>query len=409
MTLPRLLAVLAAFAILAGLNLYLYRRLVRDVTERPALRLAGALAIFGLLVMVPMARVLFRDALPSRALALAVMGWWGFTIFTLLALLGADLLRVVLRRRARTSPAASALGASPTPLRPLAPATPAPPPQVEPGLSRRRVLARASAAGALLVGGGVSGYGAWRAFGPPGLTELPIRLPGLPRALDGFTLVQLSDLHIGSILQERFVDQLVEVANAARADLVAITGDLVDGSPGQLGRYVARLRNLQSRLGTYFVSGNHDYYSGWERWAPQLTGLGFNVLRNRTVSIGEPQASFDLVGVEDWGFGGGGQYDLDAATRGRDPERASVLLAHQPKGLELAAQKHLGLQLSGHTHGGQVFPGNLIGTVVWGSRNAGLSVYEGTHLYTSRGCGFVGPPMRVGAPPEVVKVVLLAG
>ncbi len=117
----------------------------------------------------------------------------------------------------------------------------------------------------------------------------------------------------------------------------------------------------------------------------------------------------DLVGVDDWGgrWGRAG-YDLDRATAGRDPSRASVLLAHQPHGLDLAAEKQLGLQLSGHTHGGQLFPGNLVADVIWGDRNTGLSQHQGTQLYTSRGCGFVGPPMRVGAPPEVVKLVLVA-
>jgi predicted MPP superfamily phosphohydrolase len=433
MTPLRFLALLPAIAALVGLNVYLYRRLVRDVTATRWARWAGGATIFGLLVLVPLSRLLLRDVLPARWLSLAVMSWWGFTIFTLLAMMTIDLARLAwrgLRARASASVPAPAsvpalaggaagvhlasegtLGLGPE----LALAAPPPAAAERPAaaddgsLSRRLFLARASAAGALVAGGGISTFGAWRAFAPPEVTEVPLRLAGLPRALDGFTIVQLSDLHIGAVLQERFVDQLVAVANGAKPDLVAITGDLVDGSPGQLGRYVARLKNLQARHGIHFVSGNHDYYSGWERWAPQLSGLGFNVLRNRLVSIGDAGASFDLVGVEDWGFGGGGQYDLEAATAGRDPDRASVLMAHQPKGLELAAGKRLGLQLSGHTHGGQLFPGTLVGEVIWGDRNAGLSRYEDTHLYTSRGCGFVGPPMRVGAPPEVVKVVLLAG
>ena len=172
----------------------------------------------------------------------------------------------------------------------------------------------------------------------------------------------------------------------------------------------ARLRNLQSRFGTYFVSGNHDYYAGWEEWSRELEGIDFEVLRNRTVSIGDPGASFDLIGVDDYGarWAPNG-YDLEAAVKGRDPERASVLMAHQPSGFELAAQKKIGLQLSGHTHGGQLFPGTLVGDVIWGRRNAGWSALDGSQIYTSRGCGFVGPPMRVGAPPEVVKIILVAG
>ena len=239
---------------------------------------------------------------------------------------------------------------------------------------------------------------------------MPIKLLGLPKALDGFTIVQLSDIHVGAIIQEKFLDQLVATANSAKPDLLAITGDLVDGSPDAVGRYVARLRNLQSRFGTYFVSGNHEYYAGWEAWSRELEDLDFEVLRNRTVTIGDSSASFDLIGVDDWGtrWQPNG-YDLEAAVKGRDPERASVLLCHQPHGLELAAARKVGLQLSGHTHGGQLFPANLIGRGIWGDRNQGLSTFDGLQVYTSRGCGFVGPPMRVAAPPEVVKIILLAG
>jgi hypothetical protein len=173
---------------------------------------------------------------------------------------------------------------------------------------------------------------------------------------------------------------------------------------------VARLRNLQSRFGTYFVSGNHDYYSGWEEWSRELEGIDFEVLRNRTVSIGDPGASFDLIGVDDWGsrWQPNG-YDFETAVKERDQERASVLLCHQPNGLEAHSAKKIGLQLSGHTHGGQLFPANLVGQMIWGNKNEGLSVQGYTQLYTSRGCGFVGPPMRVAAPPEVVKIVLVAG
>jgi hypothetical protein len=271
-------------------------------------------------------------------------------------------------------------------------------------------LSRVTAAGAASIGFGMTGFGAYRAFEKPAVTEVPVTLRGLPKALDGFTIVQLSDIHVGAVIQEKFLQQLVEVANGAKPDLLAITGDLVDGTPAQLGRYVATIKGLQARYGRFFVSGNHDYYSGWEEWAPVVQGLGFEVLRNRFVTIGDAGASFDLVGVDDWGMRmSHSDYDLDQATAGRDPTRASVLLAHQPSGLDLAAAKQIGLQLSGHTHGGQIFPATVIGDLIWGSRNTGLSTHDGTQLYTSRGCGFVGPPVRVGAPPEVVKIVLVAG
>ncbi|HEY0883343.1 MAG TPA: metallophosphoesterase, partial [Archangium sp.] len=317
------------------------------------------------------------------AITAVLLTGWGVLLYTLMSLVVVEVGKWLARRRKKADAA----------------------PVDE---ERRVFLSRVAAGGALTVGSGIGAFGAWKAFNPPEISEVVVKLPGLPKALEGFSIVQLSDIHVGAIIQEKFLDQLVATANSAKPDLIAITGDLVDGPTGALGRYVARLRNLQSRFGTYFVSGNHDYYSGWEEWSHALEGMDFVVLRNRTVPIGDPGASFDLVGVDDYGarWAPNG-YDLNEATKGRDLTRASVLLAHQPSGLELAAAKKIGLQLSGHTHGGQLFPANLVGDVIWGNRNAGLSKLEDTYLYTSRGCGFVGPPMRVAAPPEVVKIVLV--
>lgn len=394
----RILFAAATLALFTAAHVYLYRRLVRDVTHRPRVRrLLAVLMMLGL-VAVPVLRMAFRDRLEPAAASAMVLLWWGASIYTLLALLAVDAARWLLARRwPDTGQAASGIPSCVDGLQP--PQSP----------ERRAFLARATAAGALAVGSGVTAFGSYEAFAPPELTVVPLKIVGWPKALDGFTVVHLTDLHIGPVIRERFVDRLVHAANAAKPDLVAITGDLVDGSPDQLGPIVARLRNVNSRFGTFFVSGNHEYYSDWEAWAPALSGLGFTVLRNRFVTVGDAGASFDLVGVEDYGtrWGPGG-YDLTQATAGRDPLRPAVLLAHQPQGLELATDARMGLQLSGHTHGGQMFPGTMVGEVIWGDRNQGLSRNGDTWLYTSRGCGFVGPPVRVGAPPEIVKVVLLS-
>jgi predicted MPP superfamily phosphohydrolase len=394
MLLPRILfagLILVGFALASR---FVYRRTVRDTVTSPKVRAALGSLLAAMFLAVPIVRFAFRDQMPPPMLTTFVLIGWGLFMYVLMALMGIEFVKWVAKRRERRLVKAKDPAA---PTQEIAP-------------ERRLFLSRVAASGALVVSGGVTAFGSWRAFSPPEVTEVPVKLPGLPKALDGFSIVQLSDVHVGAIIQEKFLDQLVNTANGARPDLIAITGDLVDGTPNAIGRYVARLRNLKSRFGTFFVSGNHDYYSGWEEWARELEGIDFAVLRNRSVVIGDPGASFDLIGVDDYGakWAPNG-YDLEAATAGRDLERASVLLAHQPSGLEKVAEKKIGLQLSGHTHGGQMFPANLIGDVIWGSRNAGLSVHEGTHLYTSRGCGFVGPPMRVGAPPEVVKIILVAG
>ena len=377
----RILTGLIAIAIAIGAHAYLYHRMVHSVTQRRWARLLALTGLFLLTAGGVAARVLFRGEPDMWALAIAFPLWLGFFLYALMAVVAVDLARVVFDRRKTKVPHSP---------------------------ERRQFMARAAAATAAVTGGGLASYGVFRAYRPAELTELPVRLAGLPKALEGFTIVQLTDIHVGSVLQRAFVDDLVARANSAKGDLVAITGDLVDGTPSQLGQYVGRLRNLQSKHGTYFVTGNHDYFSGADAWVKHLEGMGVNVLRNRHVSIGDGASSFDLVGVDDWGgMGWHNGYDLGAATAGRDPARASVLLAHQPSGLEFASKANIGLQLSGHTHGGQIFPGNFVAQLMWGSRSAGLSQHGNSLLYVSRGCGFVGPPMRVGAAPEIVKVVLL--
>jgi hypothetical protein len=386
-------------------HVYLYRRIFRDTSGHPGWRKAGLVAMVALCLLMLGSRLLSWVLPKDAMLALATVGWsWmGVAIYLLLAfwvLGGAQALsrlaRRVIPRAAPTSTSA------PTP----APA-PAPAPVSE---ERRLFLARATAGGALLATSGIVGYGTWRAFHPPAVNRVSIRLPGLPKAMDGFTIVQLSDIHVGPVIQRRFMDAVVQQCNALKPDLMCITGDLVDGSVSELGHAVSALANLQSRHGTYFVTGNHEYYSDDEAWTDALERLGIPVLRNRYVRIGEPNASFDLVGVDDWAAGRSGfdkRYDLAQAVAGRDPERPAVLLAHQPANWREAAKAGIGLQLSGHTHGGQFFPFNLAISAIW-EHSAGHYEENGRHLYVSRGTGFWGPPVRVLAPPEIVHVTLLS-
>jgi hypothetical protein len=206
------------------------------------------------------------------------------------------------------------------------------------------------------------------------------------------------------------MDAVVAQCNALKPDLVCVTGDLVDGSVKELGHAVSALSQLRSRHGSFFVTGNHEYYSGDEAWTEALERMGVSVLRNRHVRIGEPHASFDLVGVDDWAAERSGyprRYDLKQALAGRDPERAAVLLAHQPANWREASRAGIGLQLSGHTHGGQFFPFTLAISAIW-EHDAGHFQEDGRHLYVSRGTGFWGPPVRVAAPPEIVHVTLLS-
>ncbi len=388
-----LVFILVASGLLALAHVYVYRRLVRDTTRSAKLRRAGiAGAVMVMVVFVFTRLLLFKAPAPWFVPLSALLWLWiGFATYLLLSLGSADAVRAIrhlLGRMKRRSEA-----------------------RADPVSEERRLfVSRAVAGGALVVSGGLTSYGFWRAFEPAEISEISIRLPNLPRALDGLTIVQLTDIHISSLIRRKFMEELVHRCNALKPDLVAITGDLVDGTVDALGEAVATLRDLKSRYGTYFVTGNHDYYSGDKQWAAALTRMDMNVLRNRYVRIGDAGASLDLVGVDDWGArtrGGGGGYDLERAIAGRDPSRAAVLLAHEPANFETAALKGMGLQLSGHTHGGQLFPGTVLVRLRW-PYCAGLYSHGPGKLYVSRGVGFWGPPLRVGSAPEIVKVTLLA-
>jgi uncharacterized protein len=373
--------------VIGGGHFFLYRRLVRAVTDDARLRRAGKWLIAGLflsLVVAGPAGWLLRNRL-SEAINAVAWTWLGVAFYLGLttALLG--LSTFIGAQASRRS---------------------AEPPEVD--ASRRRFLARAAAGGAAAATAGVAGYGLFRAYAPAEVTELAVKLPKLPRALDGFTIAQVTDIHVGPTIGRHFLEDMVARVNALKPDLIAITGDLVDGSLKNLGPAVAPLRNLQASRGVAFITGNHEYYSGDEEWCAALAATGIQVLRNRRLSVGDAGGSFDLVGVDDWSGPDDRRYDLEKAIAGRDPERAAVLLAHQPRNFERAAELGMDLQLSGHTHGGQMFPFNFVVELTT-PFIAGRYQHQGAQLYVSRGTGYWGPPFRVGSPPEIVKVVLQAG
>ena len=249
----------------------------------------------------------------------------------------------------------------------------------------------------------------WRAG--PQLTRLTVRIPTWPAALDGFRIVQISDLHIGPILDRRFAADLTARVNALAPDLVAITGDLVDGDVRHVGDEIAPFADLRAPHGVYFVTGNHDYYSGADPWLAEIRAIGVRPLRNERVEIRANDAVFDLAGVDDhrgYLFGPGHGEDVAGALAGRDPDRAVILLAHDPSTFRAASARGVDLQISGHTHGGQIWPFKylvrLAVTFVAGHYRRGDA-----QLFVSRGTGYWGPPMRLAAPSEITEIVLRTG
>ncbi|MEZ4266141.1 MAG: metallophosphoesterase [Myxococcota bacterium] len=386
---------------------YLWKRLARDTGLRGGARFAVTLGLVvlatALLASLFLRRSIDRDVLSP--LPMIAWAWAGVMFYLLLFMGAADLARLpgkirrALALRSNRRKQASAPEAEQT-----APAPPDP--------ARRQVLARIAASTAALGATGMGLYGFRSARG--GDFELPehaVRIPRLPPALDGFRIVHLTDIHVGPTIDRRFLTDVVDKTNALKPDLVVITGDLVDGSVESLGGDVAELAKLRGRFGTAFVTGNHEFFSGVDPWVEYLRGLGIRVLANERVRIGDAGpggASFDLAGIHDaWGGRRGAAYapDLGRALAGRDPERGLVLLAHQPKQIADTEGFGVDLQLSGHTHGGQLWPFGAAAAMVqpW---IRGLHRHGDTQIYVSQGTGYWGPPMRVGAPPEIASLIL---
>ena len=244
----------------------------------------------------------------------------------------------------------------------------------------------------------------------PRIRTVEIAHAGLPAALDGFLIAQISDLHVGPTIRRRFVHRVVTAVNALAPDVVAITGDLVDGPVAELADEVAPLAALRAPDGVYFVSGNHEYYAGVHAWLAEVRRLGIRVLQNEHVVIEHGGARLVLAGVTDFNAGHferSHRSDPDAALHGAPPDAAmKVLLAHQPRSAPAAARAGFDLQLSGHTHGGQFLPWN------WFVRlqqpfTAGLHQLDRLRIYVSRGTGYWGPPKRFGAPSEITRIRLL--
>jgi uncharacterized protein len=269
----------------------------------------------------------------------------------------------------------------------------------------------------------ISALGFLNARRTPAVVRVDVPIVGLPPALHGFTLAQISDIHVGPTIKQGFLQRIVAKVNTLGADVVAITGDLVDGKVAELAAHVAPLAGLQSRHGTYFVTGNHEYYSGAHAWIAELRRLGLTVLMNEHVVLyhgkgsavdaqddSQTVAPLVLAGVNDFTahhFDPAHKSDPALALQGA-PAAAlvRVLLAHQPRSAQAALDAGFDLQLSGHTHGGQFWPWNLF-VPLQQPFTAGLNRLQNLWVYTSRGTGYWGPPKRFGAPSEITALRLV--
>ena len=278
-------------------------------------------------------------------------------------------------------------------------------------MNRRLFLARAGAVAAGAASVGVVGVGMVSALGPPDLLRLPVRLRRLDPALNGFRIAVVSDIHIGPLAGRAHTERIVGMINETEPDLVAIVGDLVDGTVEELGSAAEPLQDL---VLPGWCLLRHRQPRVFRRvtppsWLRELERLGVQPLRNENTVIRRGMAAFDLVGVNDIaGEERSNPPDFDRALSGVNGSRPTILLAHQPVQVEEASARGVDLQLSGHSHGGQMWPFHYLVRAMQPSL-AGLSTVDGTQLYVTRGAGFWGPPVRVGASPDITVLSLEAG
>ena len=372
-------------AVVAGGHWYIARGFVLDPRWGPTATSWGLAVIvlgFALLIAAPIAeRNLSRDR--SRWLAWPASLWMGFAFLGLVFLGISDVLLVIVRG------VGVVVGASWGS-------------EVQESVDR----ARAIAAGLAALGVGLHALREGLSF--PRVRRVEIYLSRWPRERDGLRIAQISDIHIGALRGRAFASRLVDAVNALEADIVAVTGDLVDGRVEHLEAEVEPFSQLHGREGAFFVTGNHDHYSGADEWSACVGRLGLSVLRNENRLLGCGSGAIAIVGVDDHrgSFGGeeGGE-DLDRALEGLSPGVPMVLLAHDPGSFKAACGRGVDLQISGHTHAGQIWPFRY-------AVRLATPFVEGVHargdsqVYVSRGTGFWGPPMRLGAPAEITEIVL---
>lgn len=371
--------VLVVFSLLALLHAYIGWRILPDLPLASVFQLLGALCLLASLLLVPaglLARAVKRQPLSDR-LAWAGLLAMGLFSSLLVLTLARDAGLLLLRLTGTRAAAWTTWSALAVPL----------------------------------LAGLVTLIGLVNARRVARVVDVEVPIKNLPQALHGFTIAQISDIHVGPTIKHGYLDAIVRAVNALDADLIAVTGDLVDGSVSHLAPHTAPLAHLSARHGAYFVTGNHEYYSNAHDWIVEVRRLGLTVLMNEHVVLEHDGAALLVAGVTDYSahhFDESHRSDPHAALAGA-PRHVTMklLLAHQPRSAMAAADAGFDLQLSGHTHGGQFFPWNLF-VPLQQPYTSGLNRLRELWVYTSRGTGYWGPPKRLGAPSEITRLRLIA-
>jgi predicted MPP superfamily phosphohydrolase len=364
-------------SVYGGAHYYLYTWWVRFTKPTRHRRRIVGLLFFLLVVSFPIARILARYDLNSFSYVLTLVSyiWMGLSLYFFLLAFGSDLILGLLK--------IFPFGSKPS---------------IQSSLRFRRIQVACIAAGVLMIGGYALGEA--RNFR---VIRLEIPLSGLPPAMDGFSLVQVSDIHYGMLTENGKLSRIVDCINELQPDVVVITGDLVDEGVSHMEEMAIPLARLKSRHGLFAVTGNHEYYAGVDRAVAIMKKAGIRVLRNESVLL---PGGLQLLGMDDPTGSrrtGNPSPNFEPLLSQLDAGKPSVLLYHQPIQFEKVTSLGIGLQLSGHTHGGQLFPIIFISRLIY-PFTPGIHQRENSFLYVSRGVGTWGPPMRLGSAPEVTVI-----
>ncbi len=277
--------------------------------------------------------------------------------------------------------------------------------------SRRTHLLQITNAGVVGLAASFTGYGIFEARRRPGIVEITVPIARLPKQFVGFRIVQITDVHAGLTVGREWIERVVEEVRGLKPDMIAFTGDVADGMVANLRSTVEPFASLTAPHGKFFITGNHEYYSNAEEWVAEMRRLGYDVLMNEHRLIERGGARIVLGGVTDYTGGNflpSHRSDPEAAFRDAPTDLTRIFLAHQPKTLRQTETLAFDLMISGHTHGGQFFPWNLA-TTLDQPYLKGLHLHEGKWVYVSKGTGYWGPPVRVGARSEVTVITLSDG
>ena len=389
-TLSLMIFLTIVIIVVSSVHYYLWLRLVRDTGIIGRYRSIATFSLIFMAVLLPLS-IYFSRALPYnyfRPVLWIAYLWLGIMMLLFVTFIAIDIIKLLIGIVNYLSSTSNN--------------------KYDP--SRKKFITGIISYGATALVAGTTIFGVKNYLSKAKVKDLKLKVEGLPDVFNDMTIVQLSDLHIGQLMTKTTLKEIVDQVNDLNPDIIVITGDLVDGNTELLLDEITPLKDLKAREGIYFVTGNHEYYSGVEKWLAEIKRMGIIVLHNENVKITKEDKFFYLAGVTDKD---GERYskhhkpDYEKALGSIENDKIKILLAHQPVQVNEAAKYGVDLMLSGHTHGGQIWPFHFL-VYLQQPYLKGLYKHKNTNLYVNQGTGCWGPPIRIGSENEITRIILKA-